>query len=550
MAGPPVAKQNGSVNKKRKRSDDRKAIDSRQESVTKSSSKDQQAQILLLEKSILESRKNYNDIVKILEIARKWTHQDQPIAAVALCRVFCRLIASGSLTEGKGPSKNESTIIKWLEERIDDFRSILLEWLGDDNVSLQSTSLTLLLRLLRDEVTLGKSTKVVATRFLEIVQQLTGTSSDKDVINEYIEKYALQYDDVRLWTLQAVGTLLADTTPPAQTEKAVLILLAIVPSESESVYLESLKDRKRSVSSSIKAQMQNAQIAWSGVLRQTLSKSQRKRILEAVPNHIGPNILEPEILMDFLTDSFNLGGSAALLALSGTYYLIRQKNLDSPHFYRKLYSMLDENILDSKHRSRFFRLLETFLDSTHLPAVLVASFIKRMARLALRAPPAGIVVVVPMIYNLLQSHPTCTFMIHRNNPFEVDAQQWGDPFKPKEEDPMTTNAIESSLWEIVTLQSHYHPNVAAIAKIISQPFTKQAYNLEDFLDHSYDTVRRLLRCLAESLTQSLQMISAELVKELKKPPEVEYQIPKRIFKKNEPDSGQRDGLLVEMWDFE
>ena len=491
MAGLPVAKQNGSVSKKRKRLDDRKAIDSRQESVTVATIEDQQSQILLLEKSILESRKNYNDIVKLLEIARKGT---QPIAAVALCRVFCRLIASGSLTEGKGPSKNESTIIKWLEERIDEFRSILLKWLSDENASLQSTSLTLILRLLRDEVALGRSTKVVATRFLEIVQQLTGTSSDKDVINEYIEKYALQYADVRSWTLQAVGTLLANTLPAAQNEKTLLTLLGIAPSESESVFCEGVKGRKVSTSCSLKAQMQHAQLAWSGFLQQTLSKSQRKRILEAVPNHIGPSILEPEILMDFLTDSFNVGGSTALLALSGTYYLIRERNLDSPHFYRKLYTMLDENILDSKHRSRFFRLLETFLDSTHLPAVLVASFIKRMARLALRAPPAGIVVVVPMIYNLLQIHPTCTFMIHRNDMINGDAQHWGDPFKPKEPDPMVTDAIESSLWEIVTLQSHYHPNVAAIAKIISQPFTKHAYNLEDFLDHSYDTVSLVLRC--------------------------------------------------------
>ena len=45
------------------------------------------------------------------------------------------------------------------------------------------------------------------------------------------------------------------------------------------------------------------------------------------------------------------------------------------------------------------------------------------------------------------------------------------------------------------------------------------------------------------------MIAAELAKEIKKPPEVEYQIPKRIFTKNEPDSGQTDSLLVEMWDF-
>ena len=201
------------------------------------------------------------------------------------------------------------------------------------------------------------------------------------------------------------------------------------------------------------------------------------------------------------------------MALSGLFYLIQQKNLDYPQFYQKLYSLLDANILQSRHRSHFFRLLDTFLASTHLPAALVASFIKRLSRLCLFAPPSAIVVVVPWIYNLLKSHPSCTFMIHRTTELRPrDTNGWGDPFIMDELDPLKTNAIESSLWEIHTLQSHYHPNVASIAKIISEQFTKQAYNIEDFLDHSYATI-----------------LNAELSKGIKRPPEVEYEIPKKIY---------------------
>ncbi len=82
------------------------------------------------------------------------------------------------------------------------------------------------------------------------------------------------------------------------------------------------------------------------------------------------------------------------------------------------------------------------------------------------------------------------------------------------------------------LQSHYHPNVATIAKIISEQFTKQAYNLEDFLDHSYGS-----------------MLDAELSKDIKKAPEVEYEIPKRIFMRYGEDEGNQDSLLVKLWDF-
>lgn len=197
--------------------------------------------------------------------------------------------------------------------------------------------------------------------------------------------------------------------------------------------------------------------------------------------------------MDFLTDSFNEGGTIALLALSGLFSLMTTRNLDYPSFYPKLYSLLDSDALHSTHRSKFLRLLNDFLGSSHLPAALVASFIKRLSRLALHAPPAAIVAVFPLVYNLFQAHPTCTFMMHRQPRTDeeerlIALEGADDPFNMSESDPMLTGAIDSCVWELVSLQNHYHPNVASLAKIISQQFTKKSYNLEDFLDHSYHGV--------------------------------------------------------------
>lgn len=235
------------------------------------------------------------------------------------------------------------------------------------------------------------------------------------------------------------------------------------------------------------------QEAWLALMGLVDTKEQRKSILDIMSTVIAPWFTKPELLADFLTDSYNAGGSMSLLALSGVFYLIQERNLDYPSFYAKLYSLLDRDILHSKHRSRFFRLLDTFLASTHLPAALVASFIKRLSRLALDAPPSAIVIVIPWIYNLLKRHPLCTFMLHREvrePEKKKDIQEHGfeDPYLPNETDPMETKAIDSCLWELVQLQAHYHPNVATIAKIISEQFTKQSYNIEDFLDHSYASV--------------------------------------------------------------
>ena len=296
---------------------------------------------------------------------------------------------------------------------------------------------------------------------------------------------------------------------------------------------------------STNAHRKRAQDAWLAVLRNTLSTSQRKFLLRIMTTNIEPWFNRPELLMDFLTDSYNVGGATSLLALSGLFYLIREKNLDYPQFYQKLYSLLDADLLHSKHRSRFFRLMNTFLSSTHLPASLVASFIKRLSRLSLNAPPTAIVAIVPWVYNLLKSHPACTFMLHREihdpqDQAEVAENGMKDPFDPFEPDPTLTNALESCLWELETLQSHFHPNVAAIACIISEQFTKQAYIVEDFLDHSYQS-----------------MVLAELgveEKPLKRIPVVEYQIPKRIFTDRglQEDGGYDDApgsIIRALWDF-
>lgn len=208
---------------------------------------------------------------------------------------------------------------------------------------------------------------------------------------------------------------------------------------------------------------------------------------------IVPSFTKPQLLMDFLIECYDAGGSVSLLAINGLFHLISIKNLDYPNFYPKLYALLNADLFHVRYRSRFFRLLERFLESTHLPSALIASFIKRMARLCLNAPPGAIVTVVPFIYNLFKKHRACTYMIHRVGSAE-EREDWrqngypGDPFDPEELDPMNTGAIDSCIWEIHTLMNHWHPNVATLCRIISEQFTKQHYSMEDFLDHSYGSV--------------------------------------------------------------
>ncbi|CAO3613122.1 unnamed protein product [Cunninghamella echinulata] len=225
---------------------------------------------------------------------------------------------------------------------------------------------------------------------------------------------------------------------------------------------------------------------WLAILKLPMTDEYYRRTLLVLHKRVLPYMSDPRLLMDFLTDAYNVGGAISLLALNGVFTLITEHNLDYPDFYHKLYSLLDRNVLHMKYRSRFFRLLELFLSSAYLPASLIAAFIKKLAQLSLSAPPSACVIIVPFIYNLLKRHPTCMSMIH-NQSSNANNQSLDDPFDFDTTDPYKSNAIDSSLWELQTLSQHYYANVSTLAKIFSEQFLKPKYNLEDFLDHTYAT---------------------------------------------------------------
>ncbi|KJR81652.1 U3 small nucleolar RNA-associated protein 19 [Sporothrix schenckii 1099-18] len=562
---------------------------------------DVQERILLLEGQIGESKKHYNNIVELLEIAKQRGEKDEDnedndeddeddqaeeeeqspalAAAVALCRVFMRLLAGGSLNLNRSMSDKEVVVVRWLKDRLAEYEAVLLGLLGGRSGDAASTALTLSMRLLQAQ---GQSRRKKAggpgdeetyvfpqpfltaiVRGLVLAPATLDAATAENLADEFVETYVGEYCDVQFYTFKAVSAVLADMGPdsPERNTAAhgafyLLSLLDDVPATSDELatfYINPPPHKRSHALYSVAKHRKQAQDAWLAVLQTATSvssstdgKTLRKRALAISSTVIAPWFAQPEMMLDFLTDCYDAGGSTSLLALSGLYYLIQQRNVDYPAFFPKLYSLLDAELMHSKHRARFFRLLDTFLASTHLPVQMVASFIKRLARLCLHAPPSAIVSVVPWIYNMLKTHPQCTFMIHRV-PRTPEARArladegMADPFRPLERDPMETRAIDSCLWEVVQLQSHYHPNVATIAKILAEPFTKQAYNVEDFFDHSYQS-----------------MLEAEFGKAVRKTPVVEFQIPKCIFLPHDrpaPEGADsqpgvaEDALLVKLWDF-
>jgi len=227
-----------------------------------------------------------------------------------------------------------------------------------------------------------------------------------------------------------------------------------------------------------------------------------------------------------------IGGTVGLLALNALFVLMTEYNLDYPSFYIRLYAFLDRDVLHSKHRARFFRMAELFLASSHLPATLLASFVKRLSRLSLNAPPAAIVMAIPFTYNILERHPALMVMIHRL-PVEDDADvSTVDPFIPTEPNPNLTGALESSLWEIYSHRRHYHPAVSTLTKVFEEAFTKMPYGMEDFLDHGYGT-----------------LLDTETKRKIKKEPALAVEMKTNALVIDVSTEGEQGDIISELWSF-
>lgn len=66
---------------------------------------------------------------------------------------------------------------------------------------------------------------------------------------------------------------------------------------------------------------------WVSLLRLPLTEDMYKKILLILHKRILPHMYEPKLLMDFLMDSFNVGGAVSLLALNGLFTLITEHSL-------------------------------------------------------------------------------------------------------------------------------------------------------------------------------------------------------------------------------
>jgi U3 small nucleolar RNA-associated protein 19 len=146
-----------------------------------------------LEAEIQQSRQNYNNIAKLVAMAK----QQDTNAMVALCRVFCRLIAGGNLRKSKDTPQNEVVIVQWLKERYSEYTNLLLE-------TLDSSILKLAMRLVKEESREDGDSAWKFGFFGRLVQTLFLGEHAEPILQDFMREWAFVYDDVRFYTFQKI----------------------------------------------------------------------------------------------------------------------------------------------------------------------------------------------------------------------------------------------------------------------------------------------------------------------------------------------------------
>ncbi|CAK9438342.1 uncharacterized protein LODBEIA_P25660 [Lodderomyces beijingensis] len=467
----------------------------------------------------IQKESKYNNIVTLLDqlskVGRSLVDSQDPSletlgrsVALALFKTFQVLFKDGKLQpSAKKQDENERIVAKWLLDKYRVFKTTIGEILKSSlphGKSLQLDLFDINLKLVRVEAENSKERQFPIGTYRLLLETLldneNGTVlpdglSSNFLVLEYATVFE-KYWDLEFYFFNALGEALEQWKQSLSPQRLAIILSNYITIIRNGLLYakEDLEKQPTWITSTrlpsslykqtqFKAQFQKCILT---IFSYPLLVSQYKAILLILHKKIIPYMSQPQSLMDFLTDSYDIQDDLVIpiLALNSLYELIKDYNIEYPDFYTKLYSLLRPELLYTRYRSRFFRLCDLFLTSTHLSANLVASFIKKLARLSLTSSVSGVVIIIPFIYNLLKRHPTCMLMIHNTN----RAEKYQDPFNNLETNPMNTQAINSSLWELETLMSHYHPNVATLAKIFGEPFKKPSYNMEDFLDWTYQSL--------------------------------------------------------------
>jgi hypothetical protein len=89
--------------------------------------------------------------------------------------------------------------------------------------------------------------------------------------------------------------------------------------------------------------------------------------------------------------------------------------------------------------------------------------------------------VISFTTNLIKRHQKCFRLLHRRSALTMTLES--DPYKANEADPLQTNALKSSLWELDTvMRQHVDSNIRQYTKVFKTDFLRKSalFKCEEF----------------------------------------------------------------------
>ncbi|XP_072765070.1 nucleolar complex protein 4 homolog B isoform X2 [Anoplolepis gracilipes] len=444
----------------------------------------------------LASRKHANNLVDIIG---QWD-ESTCLCLLAIETIFTEVLKRGdmylersiTLTISASP---ESRYVTWLRNCYEEVWEKILASMEKCRSTIQLQALTTAIKLLAEEGKAPLEPRDQAGYYFPLHRLkpilMTLLSPEKDNIN-LISRFQeiTEYPDALYYTWKCLPSLTPKRQPQEIYIKNLLELIDKIPlpKEEEESKVSDNKELLCGPQDAIFTWDQSAvkralNKVWGCVMHWELTPQLHKQLLLVLLERVMLHLEKPILLTDFLMDSLDVDGPVGVLALQGVFILVTKHNLEYPNIFTKLYSMFEPEIFHTKYKARLFYLSDLFLSSTHLPEALVAAFAKRLARLTLVAPPEDILIILLFVGNLLLRHPGLKRLIDHPQGDEV-ASGAGDPFLMEERDPLLSNALLSSLWEIRALQWHILPSIASAARFIREPLPSVEYDMASALERT------------------------------------------------------------------
>jgi len=419
------------------------------------------------------------------------------------------------IEQDKNSSIREFQLI--VKKKFAGFIELLKSFLNSGSKQVQAHSVRALLDLSRQHITSCRANKkgdiglLKEEMILNYILNQTIEQENKE-IKSLIVQSLLHNLDLAIITCEYYVELLEGSSPEDDRNKlidAILLFFSKIPENnlmpSSSFYNKNIQNDKKESSKkkvdnqdteienstglSIEELKKKLQILCLSFLKiKTLSYEQQELLLKQFPKSIVGNLENPLIFSDYLFFLFekNPDIDIKILALSCIFILIARHTLDMKNYYPRLYSLLslhltpeiENSILSSKYKAKFFKLLESSLRTSKLPSQLVASYLKMLSRVALRADASDTLWICSFLYNLLKKNEICFDMIRES----ATKLKNYDDYNASEKNLLDTHAIANAMWELKSLRNHYSKEVRNLITFFEEIEKNDFLDLEDFTD--------------------------------------------------------------------